>query len=202
MKYFSPKSLLLKNESSAEANRKGKLTIVATEMLSSMTENPLPTRAEVSDVANSVLDGTDLIMLSNETAMGKYPVKAVEAMSSVALEAEKMLKDEDFYADVICDEKLEVSRAMCLSASFLSHELNEKAIAVLTTTGASVKILSKYRPETKIYAATYSERTYYRMAAYNKVVPLLLDGKHPTNTDGAQKSSSIIKRITASVKIK
>ena len=175
------------------ANRKGKLTVVATEMLSSMTENPLPTRAEASDVANSVLDGTDLIMLSNETAMGKYPLNAVNAMSSIALEAEKMLDTEMFHVDI--SEKLEVSRAMCLSASFLSHELNEKAIAVLTTTGESVRILSKYRPETKIYAATYSEKTYHRMAAYNRVIPLLLDGEHPESTDETQKSMDLLKDL-------
>jgi pyruvate kinase len=183
------------------ANRKGKLTIVATEMLSSMTENPLPTRAEVSDVANSVLDGTDMIMLSNETAMGKYPLKAVKAMTSVALEAEKILDAEDFIVDVVCDKTLEISRAMCLSASFLSHELNEKAIAVLTTTGESVRILSKYRPETMIYAATYSESTYRRMAAYNKVVPLLLKGEHPTSTLGAQKSVVLLKELLLENKI-
>lgn len=183
------------------ANRKGKLTIVATEMLSSMTENPLPTRAEVSDVANSILDGADLVMLSNETAVGKYPVNAVKVMSAVALEAEKMIDAEKFLVDMFCDEKLEVSRAMCLSASFLSHELNEKAIAVLTTTGKSVGILSKYRPDTKIYAATYSEATYYRMAAYNKVVPLLLEGDHPNNKDEAQKSLDLLKDLLCKNKI-
>ena len=175
------------------ANRKGKLTVVATEMLSSMTENPLPTRAEASDVANSVLDGTDLIMLSNETAMGKYPINAVKAMSSIAVEAEKMLDTQMFHVDI--SEKLEVSHAMCLSASFLSHELNEKAIAVLTTTGESVRILSKYRPETKIYAATYSEKTYHRMAAYNRVVPLLLCGEHPASSDETQKSMDLLKDL-------
>ena len=183
------------------ANRKGKLTIVATEMLSSMTENPLPTRAEVSDVANSILDGADLVMLSNETAMGKYPVDAVKAMNSVSIEAEKMVDTKGFQVDMFCNEKLEVSRAMCLSASFLSHELNEKAIAVLTTTGESVRILSKYRPETKIYAATYSEATYHRMAAYNRVVPLLLDGEHPTSTGEAQKSLDLLKDLLCKSKI-
>lgn len=183
------------------ANRKGKLTIVATEMLSSMTDNPLPTRAEASDVANSILDGTDLVMLSNETAMGRYPVEAVKAMSSVAFEAEKILDTKGFQVDMFSNEKLEVSRAMCLSASFLSHELNEKAVAVLTTTGESVRILSKYRPETKIYAATYSEATYQRMAAYNRVVPLLLDGEHPTNTEEAQKSLDLLKDLLCRRKI-
>ncbi len=183
------------------ANRKGKLTIVATEMLSSMTENPLPTRAEASDVANSVLDGADLLMLSNESAMGKYPVKAVRAMSSIVSEAEQMLAGEDFFADIVYDKKLEVSRAMCLSASFLSHELNEKAIAVLTTTGESVRILSKYRPETKIYAATYSETTYHRMAAYNKVVPLLLEGEHPASSDEAQRALELLKNLLRKNKI-
>lgn len=182
----------------SQANRKGKLTIVATEMLSSMTENPLPTRAEVSDVANSVLDGADLIMLSNETAMGKYPLQTVKAMSSVALEAEKMI---DSTVALVCDKKLEISSAMCLSASFLSHELNEKAIAVLTTTGETVRVLSKYRPETKIYAATYSEAIYQRMAAYNQVVPLLLDGEHPTNTDEAQQSLDLLRDLLLKNKI-
>jgi pyruvate kinase len=177
------------------ANRKGKLAIVATEMLSSMTENPLPTRAEVSDVANSVLDGTDLIMLSNESATGKYPVKAVSAMSSIAAEAEKMIDDEKFLVDMVCDKKLEVPRAMCLTASLLSHELNEKAIAVLTSTGQSVAFLSKYRPETKIYAATHSEAVYYRMAAYNRVVPLLLNGEHPESSEEAQKSLELLKNL-------
>ena len=185
----------------AAANRKGKLTIVATEMLSSMTENPLPTRAEAGDVANSILDGADLIMLSNETAMGKYPVKAVSAMSAIAVEAEKMIDNEKFLIDMVCDKKLELNRAMCLTASFLSHELNEKAVAVLTSTGQSVAILSKYRPETKIYAATYSEAVYYRMAAYNRVVPLLLDGEHPENTEGAQKSLELLKDLLRKNKI-
>ncbi|MBU8902832.1 MAG: hypothetical protein KOO69_08835, partial [Victivallales bacterium] len=101
----------------------------------------------------------------------------------------------------VCDKKLEVSRAMCLSASFLSHELNEKAVAVLTTSGETVRILSKYRPETMIYAATYSEKTYQRMAAYNKVVPLLLDGEHPTSTDEAQKSLDLLKSLLLKHKI-
>ena len=185
----------------AAANRKGKLTIVATEMLSSMTENPLPTRAEVSDVANSVIDGADLIMLSNESAMGKYPVKAVKAMSSIAEEAEALLEKDGYLKNVDLDKKLEVTRAMCLSASFLSHELNEKAIAVLTTTGESVRILSKYRPESIIYAATHSKKTYFRMAAYNKVVPLLLEGGHPESSDEAQKSMDLLKELLLEKKI-
>ncbi|MFA6715444.1 MAG: pyruvate kinase alpha/beta domain-containing protein, partial [Victivallaceae bacterium] len=81
------------------------------------------------------------------------------------------------------------------------HELNEKAVAVLTSTGQSVAILSKYRPETKIYAATYSEAVYYRMAAYNRVVPLLLDGEHPENTEGAQKSLELLKDLLRKNKI-
>ncbi|MDD5697515.1 MAG: pyruvate kinase [Victivallaceae bacterium] len=184
------------------ANRQGKLTIVATEMLSSMTANPLPTRAEVSDVANSVLDGTDLVMLSNESAMGKYPVAAVRAMSSIVAEAEQMIDRRGFLADpLVWDRKLEVSRAMCLSASFLSHELNEKAIAVLTTTGESVRILSKYRPETPIYAATYSKAVYHRMAAYSRVAPLLLDGEYPASSAEAEKALALLKEVLRRNKI-
>ncbi|MDD3119223.1 MAG: pyruvate kinase [Victivallales bacterium] len=174
------------------ANEQGKLSIVATEMLGSMTENPLPTRAEVSDVANAVLDGADMIMLSNETAAGKYPVKAVQTMSAIAVEAEKMLRPESEPALLRggADQQLSVTSAMCLSASFLSHELNARAILVLTTTGRTAKILAKYRPRCVIYAATYHERIYHRMAACHNVFPLLLEGTPSADADHAHQSYS------------
>lgn len=157
------------------ANERGRLSIVATEMLSSMTENPLPSRAEVSDVANAVLDGTDMIMLSNETASGKYPLKAVQAMGKIAIEAEAMINGDNYRGNWSqSDQQLEVPQALCLAASFLSHELNERAMVVLTSSGETARILAKCRPDTVIYAATYSEKIYRRMAAYHNVYPLLL----------------------------
>jgi len=160
------------------ADNLGKLTIVATEMLSSMTENPLPTRAEVSDVANAVLDGADMVMLSNETACGKHPLCSVRAMSAIATEAEQHNEKEN------CDygwnqvaRQLNLTQAMCLSASFLSHELNAVAIVVLTTSGETARMLAKCRPLCPVYAATYNERIYHRMAAFHNVYPMLLEGK-------------------------
>lgn len=157
-----------------EANAAGKLTIVATEMLSSMVDNPLPTRAEVSDVANAVLDGSDMIMLSNETATGKYPVKAVQAMGAIATEAEKMIS-RDTLKPVKLDDSKEIALAMCMSATFLSHALSERAMVVLTSTGETARILAKCRPDSTIYATTYEPRIYRRMAAFHNVLPLLLE---------------------------
>lgn len=157
-----------------QANAKAKLTIIATEMLGSMIDNPLPTRAEVSDVANGVLDGTDIVMLSNETATGKYPVQAVKTMAKIIKEAEKILPPEHFLSDFDSGKKYAITEAMCFAASFLSHELSEKAIAVLTSSGNTARLMAKTRPETIIYAATTNEKVYHRMALYNNVWPLLL----------------------------
>ncbi|MFA6100818.1 MAG: pyruvate kinase [Victivallaceae bacterium] len=172
------------------ANERGRLSIVATEMLSSMTENPLPSRAEVSDVANAVLDGTDMIMLSNETASGKYPLKAVQAMSKIALEAEKMINGNNYCGNWSkSDQQLEVPQALCLAASFLSHELNEHAMLVLTSSGGTARILAKCRPDSVIYAATCCEKIYRRMAAYHNVYPLLLN--NPESPAGKQAAISL-----------
>ncbi|MCF6177075.1 MAG: pyruvate kinase [Victivallaceae bacterium] len=164
------------------ANAKAKLTIIATEMLSSMVDNPLPTRAEVSDVANGVLDGTDIVMLSNETATGKYPAKAVQTMTKIIKEAENILPSAHYLKNFNAHKKYAVTEAMCLAASFLSHELNERAIAVLTSSGNTARIMAKTRPETTIFAATANENIYYRMALYNNVWPLLLRSSDPEDT--------------------
>ncbi len=160
-----------------EANRRGLLTIVATEMLSSMIENPLPTRAEVSDVANAVIDGADMVMLSNETAMGANPPLAVKTMGEVAEEAEKLIEKEDYRALLELEAAHEVREALCVAISFLSYELSERGIAVLTLSGTTARLLSKLRPECPIIAATHMESTWHRMAAYNNVEAYLLKSK-------------------------
>jgi pyruvate kinase len=164
------------------ANTKAKLTIIATEMLSSMVENPLPTRAEVSDVANGVLDGADIVMLSNETATGQYPVKAVATMSKIIKEAESILPAGHYLKNFNAHKKYAITEAMCLAASFLSHELNERAITVLTSSGNTARLMAKTRPETTIFAATANENIYYRMALYNNVWPLLLKSAAPEDS--------------------
>ncbi len=157
------------------ANLRGKLTIVATEMLSSMSENPRPTRAEASDVANAVLDGTDAVMLSNETAMGKFPTQSVAAMNSIVTETETSLLNQNYHMTLDMPEIQDLTQAMCESAAHLSYFLDERAIAVITHSGGSVKVISKYRPQSPIYAATFDINVYHKMALYHNVHPLLLD---------------------------
>lgn len=168
---------LIQKKIVAKANKKGKSTIIATEMLGSMVDNQLPTRAEVSDVANGVLDGADLVMLSNETAMGKYPVKAVKMMAQIAEEAESTFEGEDFYRELDLPKIHGQRELLCSAASFMSYDLKNDNIVVFSLTGLTAKILSKFRPEATIFAATYKEEVYHKMAFYNNVYPLLINKK-------------------------
>lgn len=184
------------------ANERGRLSIVATEMLSSMAENPLPSRAEVSDVANAVIDGTDMIMLSNETASGKYPLKAVQAMSAIAIEAEKMVNGNNYRGNWNpSGQQLSEPQSLCLAASFLSHEFNEHAMVVLTSSGETARILAKCRPDSVIYAATCCERIYHRMAAYHNVYPLLLSNNDQTGENSAVISLESLKQKLLEAKL-
>jgi len=166
---------LVQKEILRKANLRGRLTIVATEMLSSMVDNPRPTRAEASDVANAVLDGTDAVMLSNETAMGQYPLKSVVAMQEIVLETESSLLNENYHMTLDMPEIQDLTEAMCESAAHLSYYLDERAIAVITHSGSSVNVISKYRPQSPIYAGTFSREVYHKMALFHNVYPILLD---------------------------
>lgn len=171
-----------------EANLRGKVTIVATEMLSSMVDNPRPTRAEASDVANAILDGADAVMLSNETAVGSFPFKSVEAMSDIITETESQLLDQDYHLTLDMPAVHDKTQAMCSAASHLSYFMNERALAVVTHSGSSVKIFSKYRPQSQIYAATFNLAVYHKMAMYHNVHPVLLN-KNSLNKKGDDATS-------------
>ncbi|MCF7790422.1 MAG: pyruvate kinase [Victivallales bacterium] len=158
-----------------ETNLKGKFSIVATEMLSSMVNEPRPTRAEASDVANAVLDGTDVLFMSNETATGKYPIKAVKMMDSIIKATEKSFHEEYFHSGLDLPEVNSLYEGLCSAASQLSFFIGEKANLVISKSGNTAKILSKYRPQTPIYSVTDDKRTYNRMALYNNVLPILID---------------------------
>jgi len=166
---------LVQKEILRKSNLLGKLTVVATEMLSSMVDNPRPTRAEASDVANAILDGTDAVMLSNETAMGQFPLKAVEAMKEIVTETESSLLNEDEHIALDMPEINTMTEAMCAAASHLSYFVDERALAVVTHSGRSVKVISKYRPQSPIYAATFNKAVYQKMAFFHNVHPILLD---------------------------
>jgi pyruvate kinase len=148
-----------------------KPVITATQMLESMIENPRPTRAEASDVANAIFDGTDAVMLSAETASGKYPREAVSIMSRIIVEAETNMRDETLRRRHP-RRKLSISETICESVAHAAQDLDMRAIAVYTETGTTPRLVSKYRPECPIYAFASSAHVFNRMN--------LMWGVHPT----------------------
>jgi pyruvate kinase len=155
------------------ANRQRKIVITATQMLESMIHNPIPTRAEVSDVANAIFDGTDAVMLSGETATGQYPIEAVKMMASIAEEAEASSAKYSRWRvpnEVTSDDSVALARA----ARELAHDREVQAIAVFTLTGRNARQLSKARPHVPILAFTPDPKTFLRMAMMWGVTPYLV----------------------------
>ncbi len=155
------------------ARERNKLTITATQMMESMITSPVPTRAEVSDVANAVLDGTDAVMLSAETAAGKFPVETVESMSRICLEAEKSAEvtlDREFLNRVFT----RVDQSIAMAALFTAYHLKVKAIAALTQTGSTALWTSRLNCGLPIYALTPEIRTRYRLSLFRGVYPLMI----------------------------
>lgn len=155
------------------ARDKNKLTITATQMMESMITSPVPTRAEVSDVANAVLDGTDAVMLSAETAAGKYPVETVEAMHRVCLEAEKS-SDYRLDRDYLHRDFTRVDQSIAMAALFTASHLKIKAITALTQTGATALWMSRVNCGVPIYALTPEVATYRRLSLFRDVFPMLM----------------------------
>ncbi len=146
------------------ANRAGVLVITATQMLESMTENPRPTRAEASDVANAIFDGTDAVMLSGETAVGKYPVRTVEMMARIVETAEDSMQvDMAFFQARKSDEPLSFPDAIGQAAAAVSVAVAPKAIVAFTQSGSTARLISKRRPKSPIIAFTPSERIWRRL---------------------------------------
>lgn len=164
-----------------KCNKAGKPVITATQMLDSMIRNPRPTRAEASDVANAIFDGTDCIMLSGETANGKYPVEAVETMAKIAESVEAELD----YAKILSRKRKEhvpgVPTAISLSSVSCAMELGAKAIIAATQSGSTAKMVSRYRPECTVVAVTPYEKVARKLALSWGVYPILAEKQD--NTD-------------------
>ncbi len=141
-----------------------KPVITATQMLESMITNPRPTRAEVSDVANAVFDGTDAVMLSGETAVGKHPIRVVESMVSIIQEAEKHLWDQGEYLPDAGRSSHEVTEAVSKTAYELARQVGAVAIVCLTASGATARSIARHRPRTPVYAFTDDERVVGQLA--------------------------------------
>ncbi len=155
-----------------EANRRGKPVITATQMLESMVQSTSPTRAEATDVANAVLDGSDALMLSEETAIGSYPVEAIETMVRIALEAEAMFPYEEILRSQWQDVLPEVNDAAARAACQMAHQVQASAIVAFTTGGTTALRVSKYRPYHPILAVTPSASVVSRLSLAWGVLPL------------------------------
>ena len=155
------------------ARELNKLTITATQMMESMIASPVPTRAEVSDVANAVLDGTDAVMLSAESASGRYPVEAIEAMDRICVEAEQSMPlnlERDFLNRVFT----RVDQSIAMAGLFTAFHLKVKAIATLTESGSTALWMSRLNCGVPIYALTSQTATRYRCSLYRDVYPLMV----------------------------
>ncbi|MDO7906115.1 pyruvate kinase [Paenibacillus sp. JX-17] len=180
-----------------KCNVAGKPVITATQMLDSMQRNPRPTRAEASDVANAIFDGTDAIMLSGETAAGKYPVESVLTMSRIAEKAESALHYRELFLKQRIAQETTVTEAISQSVAISALDLNAKAIITSTESGTTARMISKYRPQAPIIAVTTQDRTKRRLALTWGVTPV--SGRSVQTTDelfdnaieGGQKSGLV-----------
>jgi pyruvate kinase len=157
-------------------NRVGKPVITATQMLQSMIENPRPTRAEASDVVNAVLDGTDAVMLSGETAVGQYPIIATSVMERICTNAEvhlpygRLLRD-----DLYCATQLTSAGAISAAAVNIANEVDAKAIITATMSGVTARMVARHRPSVPVVAVTPDRTTLYRLALVWGVVPVQVE---------------------------
>ncbi len=148
----------------AKCNAAGKPVITATQMLNSMIENPRPTRAEASDIANAIFDGTDAVMLSGETAAGHYPVESVRTMAKIAVQAEQALPFSRYIQEILLTPATSVTDAISQATVEIAYELNAKAIVTMTASGFTARMIAKHRPKTPILVATPNEKTRVRLA--------------------------------------
>ena len=170
-----------------------KLVITATQMMESMIVNPVPTRAEVSDVANAVLDGTDAVMLSAETAAGKYPLETIEEMAKICQEAEKA-EYKELEADFTGKTFTRIDQSIAMGTLFTAHHLGAKAIVALTDSGSTPLWMSRHDIRVPIYALTPRLDTQRKMALYRNVRPLLMDTSIDRDTALEQAEGHLLRR--------
>lgn len=163
-----------------KCNALGKAVITATQMLDSMQDNPRPTRAEANDVANAIFDGSDAVMLSGETAAGKYPIEAVQTMARIAIRTEEALVNQDAFALKAYSET-DMTEAIGQSVGHTARNLGIQTIVAATESGHTARMISKYRPKANIVAVTFSERVMRGLALSWGVYPTV--STKPGSTD-------------------
>ena len=183
----------------SKCNEAGKPVITATQMLDSMIRNARPTRAEVTDVASAILDGTDAVMLSGETAVGKYPVLTVEIMSRIAQRAEQSLDREKFTTIKNFDHSLSIAEAISYATWHTCRAVNAAAIICSTQRGSTARMVSRYRPDAPILAMTPNEQVVRQLALVWGVCPILvpptsdIDGMLDVSINAALRSGLVSK---------
>jgi len=180
------------------ANRNSKVVITATQMLESMIHNPRPTRAEASDVANAIFDGTDAVMLSGETAVGDYPVQSVEMMGKIICQAEARVEEWGHWHGPAASDSRDDAIFMSLAVRELAQDRNVAAIAVFTMSGKTALFVSKTRPSVPILAFTPSENTFNCLEMYWGVTPFLVPQSNSfegmlADVDAVLKNSEFVK---------
>lgn len=155
----------------------GKIAVTATQMLESMIENPRPTRAEITDVANAIYDGTSAIMLSGESAVGKHPVEAVRTMTRIAETTESDIDYRAWFKNKTKQTDRDITSAISDATVTTAHDLNAAAIVTVTKSGTTARMISKFRPDIPIVGATTSEKVWRQLALSWGVIPVLCDEK-------------------------
>lgn len=172
---------ILQKELIQACNKVSKPVITATQMLDSMIRNPRPTRAEVTDVANAIFDGTDAIMLSGETASGKYPIQAVQTMAKVALTTENRIDYDNNLTKRKNYKQVTITNAISHATCTTASDLNAKAIVTATSGGYTARMVSSYRPKAPIIASTNNIKTYQQLSLLWGVFPILNQNAHSTS---------------------
>ena len=176
------------------ARQMDKVVITATQMMESMIVNPVPTRAEVSDVANAVLDGTDAVMLSAETASGKYPVETILQMANIAEQAEQFEDRNLLDADFLNAEFGRIDQSIAMGALFTAHHLGCKAIIALTDSGSTALWMSRKHVNIPIYALTTKVTSQRKMALYRNIRPIYMDTHSEKEKALAQAETLLVER--------
>jgi pyruvate kinase len=183
-----------------------KPVITATQMLESMIENPRPTRAEASDVANAIFDGSDAVMLSGETARGKYPRQTVEMMARIICEAEAHIEPRPALKHSR-DRRLSVAETICESVAHAADDLTMRAIAVFTETGTTARLVSKYRPRCAIYGFADTQKVCNRLNLFwgvhpycvgtaNSIVEMVKSGEQQMLQSGIVRTGDVVGIVT------
>jgi pyruvate kinase len=190
---MSPEKVpLIQKEIISLCNRKGIPVITATQMLESMIHEPRPTRAEASDVANAIIDGTDAVMLSGESAVGEFPVKAIEMMAKIATEVESKIEFRSYPPDGTTE-----IYALSEAANVIGKTMELACIVVMTTSGRSARFVAAERPRTPVFALTRNPKVYHGLNLLWGITPILDPAEHGSYGDLVSHAEATVKRIGA-----